>query len=124
MFEYSLPSLSKQTVLCQLKRNGAHSSEKVQATTKTTRKWKRDADGVDAATNTMFQKPRVEEDAQKQQIMAFDGAAKTVSQEKNQQLHFELEPVFYNGVRSDNFESFYFEPSTLVENYLNKSNLN
>ncbi|KAF9681041.1 hypothetical protein SADUNF_Sadunf06G0184300 [Salix dunnii] len=120
MFEYSLPSLSKQTVLCQLKRNGVHASEKVQATTTTTttRKSKRDADGVDAATNTMFQKPRVEEDAQKQQIMAFDGAAKPVSQEKNQQLHFELEPVFHNGVQSDNFESFYFEPSTLLENYL------
>ncbi|KAJ6743470.1 putative proteinC DOMAIN-CONTAINING PROTEIN 82-RELATED [Salix viminalis] len=120
MFEYSLPSLSEQTVLCQLIRNEAHASEKVQATTTTTttRKRKRIADGDAAAKNTMFQKPRVEEDAQKQQIMGFNGEAKTVSQEKNQQLHLELEPVFDNGAQSDNFESFYFEPSTLLENYL------
>ncbi|KAJ6924435.1 protein ATAF2-like [Populus alba x Populus x berolinensis] len=97
MFEYSLPSLSEQTVLCQLKRKEVHASEKVQTTTTATKRRKRYADGLDDATNTMFQKPRVEEDAQKQQI---------------------LEPVFDNGVQSDNFESFYREPSAVLENYL------
>ncbi|KAL3586847.1 hypothetical protein D5086_013714 [Populus alba] len=118
MFEYSLPSLSEQTVLCQLKRKEVHASEKVQTTTTATKRRKRYADGLDDATNTMFQKPRVEEDAQKQQIMGFNGAAKIVSQVENQQLHLELEPVFDNGVQSDNFESFYREPSAVLENYL------
>jgi hypothetical protein len=115
MFEYSLPSLSEQTVLCQLKRKEVHASEKVQTTSTTTKKRKRYADGLDGATNTMFQKPRVEEDAQKQQIMGFNGAAKIVSQVENQQLHLELEPVFDNGVQPDNFESFYCEPSAVLE---------
>uniref|UniRef100_A0A6N2LFW7 NAC domain-containing protein n=1 Tax=Salix viminalis TaxID=40686 RepID=A0A6N2LFW7_SALVM len=120
MFEYSLLILSEQTFLCQLIRNEAHASEKVQATTTTTttRKRKRIARRDGRQKRTMFQKPRVEKDAQKQQIMGFNGDSKTVSQEKNQQLHLELEPVFDNGVQSDNFESFYFEPSTLLENYL------
>ncbi|KAJ6745704.1 hypothetical protein OIU74_028390 [Salix koriyanagi] len=39
---------------------------------------KRIADGDAAAKNTMFQKPRVEEDAEKQQIMGFNGEAKTI----------------------------------------------
>ncbi|KAJ6698102.1 hypothetical protein OIU79_011608 [Salix purpurea] len=95
----SLPAKSA-VVLEHGTRNEAHASEKVQATTTTTRKRKRIADGDAAAKNTMFQKHRVEEDAQKQQIMGFNGEAKTVSQEKNQQLHLELEPVFDNDITS------------------------
>ncbi|CAK7353024.1 unnamed protein product [Dovyalis caffra] len=89
MFEYSLPSLSQQTVLCQLRKKEVHTTETVQTTTTTTtKKRKRDADSVDDATNTILQKPR---------------------------YNLEAEPVFDNGVQSDNFETFYFEPPTVQD---------
>ncbi|CAK7353014.1 unnamed protein product [Dovyalis caffra] len=118
MFEYSLPSLSQQTVLCQLRKKEVHTTETVQTTittTATAKKRKRDADSVDDATNTILQKPRVEEDHRQQQIICFNGAAENVSQLENQQHRLELEPVFDNGVQSDNLETFYFEPSTVQD---------
>ncbi|KAJ6924434.1 hypothetical protein NC652_017654 [Populus alba x Populus x berolinensis] len=118
----TLLSMSLSTTLAKSQPSKSNSltiiPNKVQTTTTATKRRKRYADGLDDATNTMFQKPRVEEDAQKQQIMGFNGAAKIVSQVENQQLHLELEPVFDNGVQSDNFESFYREPSAVLENYL------
>nr|TKR78709.1 hypothetical protein D5086_0000280250 [Populus alba] len=80
MYEYSLPSLSQVIVLCQLRRKGDNKSH-----TQTTKKRRRQADGVDDATNTISQKAR---------ITGFEAAAETESE------------IVYNGVRSDNSESF------------------
>ncbi|KAG6775455.1 hypothetical protein POTOM_018909 [Populus tomentosa] len=90
MYEYSLPSLSQVIVLCQLRRKGDNKSH-----TQTTKKRRRQADGVDDATNTISQKARVDDEGyHQQQITGFEAAAETESE------------IVYNGVRSDNSESF------------------
>ncbi|KAL9393619.1 hypothetical protein Peur_012904 [Populus x canadensis] len=90
MYEYSLPSLSQVIVLCQLRRKDDNKSH-----TQTTKKRRRQADGVDDATNTISQKARVGEGYHQQQIAGFEAAAET-----------ESEIVYINGVRFDNLESF------------------
>ena len=116
MFEYSLPSLSEQIVLCRLRKKEVHSTETVQTTTTaTTKKRKRDADSeiVDDATNTIPQKPRIDElDQHQQQIMGFYVAV------ENQQQHLELEPVFDNWAEFDHSECIYFENVQDLESYL------
>ena len=89
MYEYSLPSLSQVIVLCQLRRKDDNKSH-----TQTTKKRRRQADGVDDATNTISQKARVGEGYHQQQITGFEAAAETESE------------IVYNGVRFDNLESF------------------
>ncbi|KAL9393620.1 hypothetical protein Peur_012905 [Populus x canadensis] len=89
MYEYSLPSLSQVIVLCQLRRKDDNKSH-----TQTTKKRRRQADGVDDATNTISQKARVGEGYHQQQIAGFEAAAETESE------------IVYNGVRFDNLESF------------------
>ncbi|CAK7334471.1 unnamed protein product [Dovyalis caffra] len=88
MYEYSLPSLSQVVVLCHLRRKDA--DENSHQTQKTTKKRKRDAEGVDDAANTISQKAKVDESNQEQQIM---GASENVSE------------LVFNEVKFDNFES-------------------
>lgn len=89
MYEYSLPSLSEVTVLCQLRRKGDSKSRPQK-----TRKRRRHAGCVDDATNTTSQKARVgdHQGYDQQQITA--PADSTES------------GIVYNGVRFDNLESF------------------
>jgi hypothetical protein len=89
MYEYSLPYLSQVIVLCQLRRKEDNKSH-----TQTTKKRRRQADGVDDATNTISQKARVGEGYHQQQITGFEAAAETESE------------IVYNGVTFDNLESF------------------
>ncbi|KAJ6390321.1 hypothetical protein OIU77_024525 [Salix suchowensis] len=103
MYEYSLPSLSEVTVLCQLRRKG-DSKSRSQKTRKRigdsksrpqkTRKRRRHAGGVDDATNTTSQKARVgdHQGYDQQQITAPTESTKS--------------GIVYNGVRFDNLESF------------------
>ncbi|KAJ6710659.1 hypothetical protein OIU74_011512 [Salix koriyanagi] len=90
MYEYSLPSLSEVTVLCQLRRKGDSKSR-----SQKTRKRRRHAGGVDDATNTTSQKARVGDHQgydDQQQITAPAESTKS--------------GIVYNGVRFDNLESF------------------
>ncbi|KAF9669609.1 hypothetical protein SADUNF_Sadunf14G0125200 [Salix dunnii] len=115
MFEYSLPSLSEQTVLCRLRKKEVHSTETVQTTTTaTTKKRKRDAESeiADDATITMSQNPRMDELDQQQQIMGLYVAV------ENQQQHLELEPVFDNMAEFDRVQCFSFENVQDLEDYL------
>ncbi|KAJ6729320.1 FACTOR putative-RELATED [Salix viminalis] len=90
MYEYSLPSLSELTVLCQLRRKDDSKSRPQK-----TRKRRRHAGGVGDATNTTSQKARVgdHQGHDQQQITA----APAESTESG---------IVYNGVRFDNLESF------------------
>uniref|UniRef100_A0A6N2MVL3 NAC domain-containing protein n=1 Tax=Salix viminalis TaxID=40686 RepID=A0A6N2MVL3_SALVM len=121
LFEYSLPSLSQLTVLCQLRKKEVHNPETVnlqQSTTKkrkrvlqqsTTKKRKRvvDIESVDDARNTILQKPMIDGlDHQQELIMGFDGLVDIASQVENQQQHLQLEPLFDNGLDFSYFESF------------------
>jgi hypothetical protein len=109
LFEYSLPSLSQLTVLCQLRKKEVHNPETVNLQRSTTKKRKRVADieSVDDATNTILQKPRIDVlDHQRQHIMGFDGLVDTVSQVENQLQHLQLEPLCDNGLGFGYFESF------------------
>ncbi|KAJ6398011.1 hypothetical protein OIU77_018928 [Salix suchowensis] len=91
MYEYSLPSLSQDTVLCRMRRKDGSKSHP-----KKTKKRRRQADGVDDATNTMSQQARVGEGYHQQQITA--DPAET-----------ESESVYIYGMRFDDFESFSHE---------------
>ena len=88
MYEYSLPSLSEVTVLCQLRRKGDSKSRPQK-----TRKRRRHAGGVDDATNTTSKKARVGDQGYDQQQIT----APAESSESG---------IVYNGVRFDNLESF------------------
>ncbi|KAF9672811.1 hypothetical protein SADUNF_Sadunf11G0083000 [Salix dunnii] len=90
MYEYSLPSLSQVTVLCQLRRKD---NDKTHQSTQKNKKRKRaDADGVDDAANTKSQEARVD-----QHNMGPYKASETVTEDE------------VNGVRFEDFESFYCE---------------
>ncbi|KAJ6894317.1 hypothetical protein NC652_028165 [Populus alba x Populus x berolinensis] len=93
MYEYSLPSLSQVTVLCQLRRKDDDNSH--QSTQKNKKRKRADADDVDDAANTISQKARVDQHDQQQHNMGFYRASETVSEE------------VVNGVRFKDFESFY-----------------
>ncbi|KAJ6287860.1 hypothetical protein OIU77_001163 [Salix suchowensis] len=103
MYEYSLPSLSEVTVLCQLRRKG-DSKSRQQNTRKRkgdsksrpqeTRKRRRHAGGVDDATNTTSQKARVGDH------QGYDQQQITAPAERSES------GIVYNGVRFDNLESF------------------
>lgn len=95
MYEYSLPSLSQVTVLCQLRRKDDDDTH--QSTQKNKKRKRADADGVDDAANTISQKARVDQHDQQQHNMGFYRASETVSEE------------VVNGVRFKDFESFYRE---------------
>ena len=87
MFEYSIPSLSQVTVLCQLRRKD---NDKTHQSTQKNKKRKRaDADGVDDAANTKSQEARVD-----QHNLGPYRASETVSED------------VVNGVRFEDFESF------------------
>ncbi|KAJ6305406.1 hypothetical protein OIU78_020863 [Salix suchowensis] len=101
MYEYSLPSLSEVTVLCQLRRKG-DSKSRPQKTRKRkgdsknrpqkTRKRRRQDFGD--ATNTTSQKARVGDH------QGYDQQQITAPAESSES------GIVYNGVRFDNFESF------------------
>ncbi|KAL3576670.1 hypothetical protein D5086_021953 [Populus alba] len=93
MYEYSLPSLSQVTVLCQLRRKDDDNSH--QSTQKNKKRKRADADDVDDAANIISQKARVDQHDQQQHNMGFYRASETVSEE------------VVNGVRFKDFESFY-----------------
>ncbi|KAF9672821.1 hypothetical protein SADUNF_Sadunf11G0084100 [Salix dunnii] len=90
MYEYSIPSLSEVTVLCQLRRKD---NDKTHQSTQKNKKRKRaDADGVDDAANTKSQEARVD-----QHNLGPYRASETVYED------------VVNGVRFEDFESFYCE---------------
>uniref|UniRef100_A0A6N2M088 NAC domain-containing protein n=1 Tax=Salix viminalis TaxID=40686 RepID=A0A6N2M088_SALVM len=89
MYEYSLPSLSEVTVLCQLRRKDGSKSRPQKA-----RKRRRHAGGVDDATNTTSQKARVGDH------QGYDQQQITAPAESSES------GIVYNGVRFDNLESF------------------
>ncbi|KAJ6724451.1 putative proteinC DOMAIN-CONTAINING PROTEIN 82-RELATED [Salix viminalis] len=90
MYEYSLPSLSEVTVLCQLRRKD---NDKTHQSTQKNKKRKRaGAHGVDDAGNTKSQEARVD-----QHSMVPYRASESVSED------------VFNGVSFEDFESLYCE---------------
>ncbi|KAJ6929404.1 NAC domain-containing protein 101-like [Populus alba x Populus x berolinensis] len=104
MYEYSLPSLSQVIVLCQLRRKDYNKSH-----TQTTNKTRKQADGVDDATNTKSQKARVGEGYHQQRITGLSsGSRGSLSQQVPQAnptclvQENEVEMIYINPFRMEN----------------------